>query len=411
MKFKKIILLTATYPYDTGESFIENEIEVITKYCDKLIVIPMKNSKKSSHRLNGINGVEIIKLNSGLLDYIFAAVKVLISRNVRREIDRIKKQGKLNVYTLLSIVCFYCKGETKIKKLSEILENDLKGENNLIYSYWSGTPAYVAAGIKRRYPKCCCVTRAHGYDIYQENLAPYYIPFKDDTFATMQAIFSASIRGCEYLQRKFPNIKEKIFKSYLGTMDYGINPDRREGIFRIVSCSNVIAIKRIDRIINSLSLMKHEITWEHYGDGPLMDDMIALAAKLPKNIKYEFKGRCSNKELMKIYARKHIDLFINVSESEGLPVSIMEACSFGIPIIATDVGGNREIVQDGGNGYLLPETCSVADIAKLINRFISLPMQDVLLMRSNARKIWENNFMAKKNYEDFFQLLLKEMRN
>ena len=47
------------------------------------------------------------------------------------------------------------------------------------------------------------------------------------------------------------------------------------------------------------------------------------------------------------------DLFVNMSLSEGIPVSIMEAISFGIPIIATNVGGNAEIVNDE-TGVLIP---------------------------------------------------------
>jgi len=46
------------------------------------------------------------------------------------------------------------------------------------------------------------------------------------------------------------------------------------------------------------------------------------------------------------------DLYINCSLSEGLSVSILEAMASGLPIIASDVGGNPEIVKDGENGYL-----------------------------------------------------------
>ncbi|MFR4320263.1 MAG: glycosyltransferase [Blautia massiliensis (ex Durand et al. 2017)] len=44
---------------------------------------------------------------------------------------------------------------------------------------------------------------------------------------------------------------------------------------------------------------------------------------------------------------------MNVSSSEGIPVSIMEATSFGIPGIATDAGGTKEIIRDKENGVLL----------------------------------------------------------
>lgn len=57
------------------------------------------------------------------------------------------------------------------------------------------------------------------------------------------------------------------------------------------------------------------------------------------------------------------DLFVNMSLSEGIPVSIMEAISFGIPIIATNVGGNAEIVNDE-TGVLIPVNIDQAALMK-----------------------------------------------
>jgi len=48
------------------------------------------------------------------------------------------------------------------------------------------------------------------------------------------------------------------------------------------------------------------------------------------------------------------DLFILTSRREGLPKAVMEAMAAGLPIIATDVRGNRDLVKSGENGYLVP---------------------------------------------------------
>lgn len=69
-------------------------------------------------------------------------------------------------------------------------------------------------------------------------------------------------------------------------------------------------------------------------------------------------------------------MFINVSSSEGLPVSIMEACSFGIPIIATNVGGTAEIVQAGVNGILLKEQFETEVLKQAILRFAGMERQE-----------------------------------
>ncbi|MCK4787018.1 MAG: glycosyltransferase, partial [Desulfobacteraceae bacterium] len=46
--------------------------------------------------------------------------------------------------------------------------------------------------------------------------------------------------------------------------------------------------------------------------------------------------------------------FVLASHSEGLSCSIIEAMAAGLPVVATDVGGNCELVNNGVNGYLLP---------------------------------------------------------
>ena len=76
-------------------------------------------------------------------------------------------------------------------------------------------------------------------------------------------------------------------------------------------------------------------------------------------ITYEFKGNVDNAEILKYYRENSIDCFALLSEHEGAPVSIMEAESAGIPIVATDVGGVRELVD--GNGFLLSSNPSEKD--------------------------------------------------
>jgi glycosyltransferase involved in cell wall biosynthesis len=48
------------------------------------------------------------------------------------------------------------------------------------------------------------------------------------------------------------------------------------------------------------------------------------------------------------------DLLVNSSAHEGLPVTLIEGAMSGLPTVATDVGGNSEVVVDGVNGYVVP---------------------------------------------------------
>lgn len=92
-----------------------------------------------------------------------------------------------------------------------------------------------------------------------------------------------------------------------------------------------------------------------------------------------------------------MNLFVNVSTTEGIPVSIMEALSFGVPVIATKVGGVPEIIEDGENGFLLAAEISAADVARKISDYNSMSSEAKVTMANNARRIWNEKFNADKN--------------
>ncbi|MCL1819797.1 MAG: glycosyltransferase [Oscillospiraceae bacterium] len=86
------------------------------------------------------------------------------------------------------------------------------------------------------------------------------------------------------------------------------------------------------------------------GDGNLFGDMILLAERLGIWEKVIFTGFCEDVKPMLAAA----DVFISASESEALSISILEAMASGLPVIATDVGGNPEIILGAGCGVLVP---------------------------------------------------------
>ena len=83
----------------------------------------------------------------------------------------------------------------------------------------------------------------------------------------------------------------------------------------------------------------------------------------------------------------------------------MEAMSFGIPVIATDVGGTSEIVNDL-NGYLLKKDISKEFIASKITEFYYLSKGAKKRMRISAFNTWNEKYNSEKNYTQFIEYIL-----
>jgi colanic acid/amylovoran biosynthesis glycosyltransferase len=208
--------------------------------------------------------------------------------------------------------------------------------------------------------------------------------------------------GKEYLTKQYPQILNISVISRLGTVDYGLNPYRTNHIITLVSCSNLVGVKRVTLIAQCLKYLDLKIKWIHIGDGPEMNKIRMLAETLPDNIEVNLDGSINHQDLMKFYQSTPINAFINVSSSEGIPVSIMEALSFGIPVIATDVGGVSEIA-DNETGILVPSDISPESLSFEIKKLID--RKDYSDIRVKARKRWEERCNAEKIYPEFIKML------
>ncbi|MBK6912265.1 MAG: glycosyltransferase [Ignavibacteriales bacterium] len=85
-----------------------------------------------------------------------------------------------------------------------------------------------------------------------------------------------------------------------------------------------------------------------------IENIQRIIRRLPSsNLKINLRGNINNDELLEYYKNNLIDIFINTSDSEGLPVSIIEAQNFGIPVIAPALGGIPEIVNGNNELFII----------------------------------------------------------
>ncbi len=121
-----------------------------------------------------------------------------------------------------------------------------------------------------------------------------------------------------------------------------------------------------------------------------------------------FKGDLPNDEVQRYYRSNRVDCFITTTETEGLPVSIMEAMAYGIPIVATDVGGIREMID--GNGVLLSSDPSAEETGKALIKVLLADDNGKNAYSEQSVKIWERRFNRENNVKQLATLLSDDER-
>ena len=286
------------------------------------------------------------------------------------------------------------------RKIRWIVKHFSKDEDDIIfYSYWLAAGSYALARLKKKGYKFRAIARAHGGDAF---LNRGYQSFRDIIYKHLDEIHFVSDAGRQqfYQKVKLPedSIRANLYTSRLGTEKPReiLNPcNNSSEFFHIATCSSIIPLKRLDLLVDALKTFSdYKIKWTHFGDGYLRESIQQLTdEKLDKyNIKVEFMGQVTNSVIHEFYEGTHVDVFINASDYEGIPVSIMEAISYGIPVIARDVGGNNEIVYNKINGILLPTMIGSPELANAIQYFIKLSGEDSLKYRNGAYKVWRRMY-------------------
>lgn len=390
-----IVLITNSCPF-YGETFLRNELEHIPEdQTVSLFPILLKEPPATSDFFK--SNIEVIPAMPSVRNRLWAALRSPVALLRYGEFPAVFKR-KQPLRNLLKALKFAYLSESRAQAIHQWLLRHPQDKPLVFYSYWFYETAYTAARLHQMHAGSRFLSRCHGYDLYEVRHSNGYLPFRSYLLKQVDQLHTISEDGKRYLEdRTDHECRQKLCVSRLGTMEHGMNPDADEEVITVVSCSNLVDVKRVDRIINALQLCNCPIRWFHFGDGPLRQTLEAKAETLPSNIQWQFQGSVPNAALMDFYRSTHVDAFVNVSESEGVPVSIMEALSFGIPAIATNVGGTHEIVIDRHNGVLLDPQFDASTLAEAI-----MQCRDNPEYRQNARAIWVQLCDATANYTKFY---------
>jgi glycosyltransferase involved in cell wall biosynthesis len=156
----------------------------------------------------------------------------------------------------------------------------------------------------------------------------------------------------------------------------------------------LVPIKRIDVLVRAMKTVVArfpECRCVVVGSGPLESQLRALTGELGLEHNVLFTG---HRDDVRPYLAS-ADIFVLPSEREGLPLSLLEAMAFGLPCVATQAGGNLEVVRDGLNGYVVPSG-SIPALAGAIEGLFG-DRKARARMSQNARRTVEEEFDIEKS--------------
>lgn len=394
----KVILLTVGFPYGDGEQFLETELPILAERCDEVHIVPYAFGVKDMVPRSVPKNV---RLRTDLNELIYKRLYQLrdmptLSLFADHPSDAIAFVRELLTIRPLSY--------TDIKKkyvfaraIEETLHEEGLFEGGAIgYSYWMTHTAFALARLKSRYPDSKMVSRSHGFDVFPDRQNKNRLPWYGDTLQGLDGVYPCSKTTASYTSDMYRGYKSKISHAYLGVKNQRMNRGSNDGVLRIVTCSSLKELKRVDAIAQAIKNVHRSIEWTHFGDGPERPTIESICSSFPSHVSMRLRGHVSHADVIGFYKNNPVDVFINFSETEALPVSLMEAMSFGIPCIAPDLGGIAELVDDSC-GWLIDADCSIDELAKLIDAINPSNKSKRNAAIQKQRKL----FNAGKNYGAF----------
>jgi N-acetyl sugar amidotransferase len=415
---KVLLLSTTSFPFGYSEPLLADLIKYTSDFDQVILLQPKPTSSPLLYDLP--KNVTVVYLADTLttLEKI-SGLRYLFNRYVINEI-RVSKQRGIKIRPqFLKVLFNYFTLALKNKKNIQSLIDEYASEftSFYFYSYWCTQATLAASLIKSKQPNLHVISRMHAFDLYEERHDPNYLPFRVFLSKILNNIVFVSKQGMNYFISKYNFVEgfdqKRCIVGRLGV--FKVNEEiyspiifnKRE--FVIVSCSSLIPLKRLHLIIEALSEIKNQsIYWVHFGSGALEKELFTLSKSLLDNstIRFEFKGFVLNQEIKNYFANNPVDLFVNTSKYEGLPISMMEAMAFGIPCIGTDVGGVSEIIEDQKNGYLLPVDFLPIDLTNTISHFLELNEEERKRFQRLAINTWKTKFHGVNNLKALKSSLL-----
>ncbi len=415
----RLIVFVSNYPFGQGEPFFHDELKYLSKKFESILIV-RKSSDESEELYNvkDLNNIEVVsipmvkqlKFNCylNLLKYIF--------QTFQSEKSRLNSLKKIKFY-----LGFLCKSIYYKSSLKKHLKLD---KNDLLYTYWLDDLTLGLLFLKQEQKLSNkIVSRCHGWDVYEYRHQLNYLPLRSYLFNNLDLIATISEDALNYVKKTYSIVNlNNILCFRLGVDDLSNKMvtskiDTQKEI-TILTFSTFSKVKNLELFIDALELINDlQIIWYHIGDGLFKNsyesyiyDLIVKKIENKDNIKINLLGFLNQDQITYFLNNTHVDLMLNTSHYEGIPVTIMQAMSSGIPVIAPDVGGIKEIVNNK-NGVLLKSKPNVKEVCDSILGFSDLLPNEIHTMRLESKATFKMKYNSTVNYNNFSDKLVSMLKN
>ena len=402
---KNILFISSSYPFGIGESFISTEIDFLSKYF-KVYVTPTypRGNIKLDRALND----NIVYLNLPLLkfDYIFELFKVLLT-SPRMIVDLLK------LCKSDSFIRF-CRNAILIPKSLTINKFVVDHNIEFIYSHWLSAPTQLALLLNMLSGIPYGAT-GHRWDIVDANNF-------DKKFEKVKFIRLISRKSISLLpQAVQERYKEKFYIVHMGIniqSNYILSNKKvkdSEGV-SILCIANLTAVKGHKYLIEAIKNLKEKginISLDLIGEGELKQDIKKQISDLGLNSNINLLGTYPHTDVLKILQSGKYSLYCQPSvdlgngSHEGIPVSLMEAMSNGLPCISTITGSISELILNGETGLLVEDKNS-----KVLADAIEKLCKDNELRSNIAKAAYDSifqNFNESINNKKIYELIASQI--
>lgn len=240
---------------------------------------------------------------------------------------------------------------------------------------WSGVPAGFLGIVFKFFTNTKCLILLRGSDVpFHEKkwflLDKYFLSWFSPHFIWKYA--DAVFANSEMLKKKALQSKQNqtigVIYNGVDISKFQFSPKKNiPQTLTLISTGRLSLIKGYDFLIQAMEGLPN-ICLKLIGDGTEYNNLKKLAEKLGVNV--AFVGNQPHHKIKQFL--QQADIFVLPSLNEGMSNSLLEALACGLPIIATDVGGTKELVKENINGFVI-EKESVEQIRNAIQKYLQNP--------------------------------------